>query len=372
MQLSPPPRKPPSPAADFHKPGESSRCILHLRNRIRQRKLATPAIIPTPAALSRPCLHGRLWTMRQYAGMGDAEESNRGSKFLLASGTAASVGFDLPTQIGYDSDDPMSIGEVGVSIDSIEDMQQLFDGIPLDKISTSMTINSTTAFCWRCMLQLRGAPDKRKKSFRHGATTSSRNTSRAEPIFIRSGTPCASSPTCSRDDPTGTPSPSPAITCVKPARRPCRKLRSHLTSKPQWTRASILTSLRRGSRFFNAHSNFLEEIAKFRAARRMWAHIMREEFGAKNPRSWMLRFHTQTAGSTLTAQQAGKRHCPHRRRSHGCHPRRHAVVAHQRIRRGAGAAKCRAHRAAHAEVLTVNPAWPRPSIPAPVPTRLKR
>ena len=282
------------------------------------RDLAFPGEFPFTRGIQPTMYRGRLWTMRQYAGMGDAEESNRRYKFLLDQGTAGlSVAFDLPTQIGYDSDSPMALGEVGkvgVAIDSIEDMERLFDDIPLDRISTSMTINATASI----LLALYVAVARRtgahvSKLSGTSKTTSSRSTLRAAPIFIPSATPCASSPTSSpgpaRTFPSGTPSPSPATTCAKPDRPPRRKSPSPSptaspTSRPPSTRASTSTRFApRLSFFFNAHNNFLEEVAKFRAARRIWAGIMRDRFGAKNPRSWMLRFHTQTAGSTLTAQQ---------------------------------------------------------------------
>ena len=262
---------------------------------------------------------GRLWTMRQYAGFGTAAESNARYRYLLAQGVSGlSVAFDLPTQMGYDSDHPLAAGEVGrvgVAIDSIEDMATLFDGIPLDRVSTSMTINATAII----LLSLYVAVARRQGVAAAAArparsrTTSSRSTSRAAPTSTRRARRCGSSPTSSRSASascrTGTRSRSAATTSARPARPPCRRWRSPSRTRIAYVQAAIDAGLdvnqfgQRLSFFFNAHNDFLEEIAKFRAARRLWARIMRDRFGATNPRAQQLRFHTQTAGSTLTAQQ---------------------------------------------------------------------
>jgi methylmalonyl-CoA mutase, N-terminal domain len=277
-----------------------------------------PGVYPFTRGIQPTMYRGRLWTMRQYAGMGDAEESNRRYKFLLASGTAGlSVAFDLPTQIGYDSDDPMSLGEVGkvgVAIDSIEDMERLFADIPLDKISTSMTINSTASI----LLALYVAVARRKGLDTKKLSGTVQNDILKE--YIARGTyiyPVKHAMRIITDMFAWANQNVPEWNTISISGYHMREAGSTAVQEVAFTLANGKTYVQaaidagldidrfapRLSFFFNAHSNFLEEVAKFRAARRMWAHIMRDEFGAKNPRSWMLRFHTQTAGSTLTAQQ---------------------------------------------------------------------
>ncbi len=277
-----------------------------------------PGEYPYTRGIQPTMYRGRLWTMRQYAGMGDAEESNRRYKFLLASGTAGlSVAFDLPTQIGYDSDDPMSLGEVGkvgVAIDSIEDMERLFADIPLDKISTSMTINSTASI----LLALYVAVARRNGLDINKLSGTVQNDILKE--YIARGTyiyPVAHAMRIITDMFAWANRNVPEWNTISISGYHMREAGSTAVQEVAFTLANGKTYVQaaidagldidrfapRLSFFFNAHSNFLEEVAKFRAARRMWARIMREEFGAKNPRSWMLRFHTQTAGSTLTAQQ---------------------------------------------------------------------
>lgn len=261
---------------------------------------------------------GRLWTMRQYAGMGDAEESNRRYKYLLAHGTMGlSVAFDLPTQIGYDSDDPMSLGEVGkvgVAIDSIEDMERLFDGIDLEKISTSMTINATAII----LLALYVAVAKRKGADPSKLSGTVQNDVLKE--YIARGTyiyPPQHAMRIITDVfayanehlPEWNPISISGYHMREAGCTAVQEVAFTLGNGIAYVQAALNARLDvdrfapRLSFFFNAHNNFLEEVAKFRAARRMWARIMRERFRSKNPRSWMLRFHTQTAGSTLTAQQ---------------------------------------------------------------------
>ncbi len=261
---------------------------------------------------------GRLWTMRQYAGMGDAEESNKRYKFLLANGTAGlSVAFDLPTQIGYDSDDAMSLGEVGkvgVAIDSIEDMTRLFEGIRLDEISTSMTINATASI----LLALYVAVAKRSGAEAKKLTGTIQNDVLKE--YIARGTyiyPVKDAMRIVTDIFGWAAEAVPEWNTISISGYHMREAGSTAVQEVAFTLADGMTYVQaaidtglevdafapRLSFFFNAHSNLFEEVAKFRAARRMWARIMREHFGAKNPRSWMMRFHTQTAGSTLTALQ---------------------------------------------------------------------
>jgi len=280
--------------------------------------LGYPGEYPFTRGIYPTMYRGRFWTMRQYAGFGSATESNQRYRYLLSKGQAGlSVAFDLPTQIGMDSDHPLALGEVGkvgVAIDSLEDMETLFDGIPLEKVSTSMTINATAAI----LLCLYVAVAKRQGASLQKLSGTVQNDVLKE--YIARGT---------------------YIYPVRPAMRIVTDIfawcRDHL---PKWNTISISgyhireagstavqevaftladgiayvqAALDAGLRvdefapqlsfFFNAHSDLLEEIAKYRAARRLWAKIMAERFGAKDPRSLMLRFHAQTAGSSLTAQQ---------------------------------------------------------------------
>jgi methylmalonyl-CoA mutase N-terminal domain/subunit len=277
-----------------------------------------PGDYPFARGIYPTMYRGRFWTMRQYAGFGSAAESNERYRYLLSKGQAGlSVAFDLPTQIGMDSDHPLALGEVGkvgVAIDSLEDMETLFDGIPLEKVSTSMTINATAAI----LLCLYVAVAKKQGASLQKLSGTVQNDILKE--YIARGT---------------------YIYPVRPAMRIVTDIfawcRRHL---PKWNTISISgyhireagstavqevaftladgiayvrAALDAGlgvdefapqlSFFFNAHSDLLEEIAKYRAARRLWASIMAERFGAKDPRSLMLRFHAQTAGSSLTAQQ---------------------------------------------------------------------
>jgi methylmalonyl-CoA mutase, N-terminal domain len=284
----------------------------------QQRDVGYPGEFPFARGVQATMYRGRLWTMRQYAGMGDAEESNKRYKYLLANGTTGlSVAFDLPTQIGLDSDNALAIGEVGkvgVAIDSIEDMERLFDGIDLTKISTSMTINATASI----LLALYVAVAKRKGSDVAKLSGTVQNDVLKE--YIARGTyiyPPHQAMRIITDMFAWANEHVPEWNTISISGYHMREAGSSAVQEVAFTlgdgmayvQAAIDAGLDvdkfapRLSFFFNAHSNFLEEVAKFRAARRMWAHIMREHFRAKNPRSWMLRFHTQTAGSTLTAQQ---------------------------------------------------------------------
>ncbi|HKD91600.1 MAG TPA: methylmalonyl-CoA mutase family protein, partial [Terriglobales bacterium] len=261
---------------------------------------------------------GRLWTMRQYAGMGDAEESNKRYRYLLAHGTTGlSVAFDLPTQIGMDSDHPMALGEVGrvgVAIDSIEDMQRLFAGIDLEKISTSMTINATAGI----LLGLYVAVAKRGGAKVAKLSGTVQNDILKE--YIARGTyiyPPAQAMRIVTDIFAFANEQVPEWNTISISGYHMREAGCTATQEIAFTLANGMTYVQaaidaglkvdkfapRLSFFFACHNDFLEEVAKFRAARRMWARLMHERFGARNPRSWMLRFHTQTAGSTLTAQQ---------------------------------------------------------------------
>jgi methylmalonyl-CoA mutase, N-terminal domain len=282
------------------------------------RDLGYPGEFPFTRGIQPTMYRGRLWTMRQYAGMGDAEESNRRYKFLLAQGTAGlSVAFDLPTQIGYDSDHPMALGEVGkvgVAIDSLEDMQRLFDGIALDKISTSMTINATASI----LLALYAAAAKRSGAEVKKLSGTVQNDILKE--YIARGTyiyPIHHAMRIVTDMFAWANAEVPEWNTISISGYHMREAGSTAAQEIAFTLANGMTYVQaamdagldidrfapRLSFFFNAHNNFFEEVAKFRAARRLWAYLMRDRFGAKSPRSWMLRFHTQTAGSTLTAQQ---------------------------------------------------------------------
>lgn len=277
-----------------------------------------PGQYPFTRGVQNTMYRGKFWTMRQYAGFGSAEDTNQRFRYLLQQGqTGLSVAFDLPTQIGYDSDHPLALGEVGkvgVAIDSVRDMAVLFDGIPLDQVSTSMTINSPAAIVTAMYLALaeRGGIsfDKLRGTIQNDVLKE----------YIARGTYIFP--------------PKPAMRITTDILAYCAK------NTPQWNSISIsgyhmreagctaaqevaftladgITYVEAASNagleiddfaprlsfFFAAHQDFLEEISKYRAARRLWARIMREKFKVKNPRSWMLRYHVQTAGCSLTAQQ---------------------------------------------------------------------
>jgi methylmalonyl-CoA mutase, N-terminal domain len=261
---------------------------------------------------------GRFWTMRQYAGYATAEESNRRYRYLLEQGqTGLSVAFDLPTQIGYDADDPLALGEVGkvgVAISSLEDMATLFNEIPLGKVSTSMTINAPAAI----LLAMYVAIAKKQGVETRQLRGTIQNDILKE--YVARGTyifPPAPSMRLITDVFRYCQSEVPHWNTISISGYHIREAGSTAAQEVAFTLANgiayVQAALEAGldvdsfasqlSFFFNAHNNFLEEVAKFRAARRMWARIMRERFNAQDPRSWMLRFHTQTAGSTLTAQQ---------------------------------------------------------------------
>src|ERR1700758_5516664 len=282
------------------------------------REVGYPGQFPFTRGVQATMYRGRLWTMRQYAGMGDAEESNRRYKYLLSNGTTGlSVAFDLPTQIGLDSDNPLSMGEVGkvgLAIDSIEDMMRLFDGINLEKISTSMTINATASILLALYIV---AAQRTGRDVSKLAGTIQNDVLKE---YIARGTyiyPPVPTMRIITDIFSYANVHVPEWNTISISGYHMREAGSTAVQEVAFTLANGMTYVQaaidagldvdkfapRLSFFFNAHSNFLEEVAKYRAARRMWARIMREHFKARNPKSWMLRFHTQTAGSTLTAQQ---------------------------------------------------------------------
>jgi len=280
--------------------------------------LGFPGEYPFTRGVQPTMYRGRHWTMRQYAGFGMAEDTNKRYKYLLEHGqTGLSVAFDLPTQIGYDSDHELSYGEVGktgVAIDSLKDMEILFDGIPLDKVSTSMTINSTAA----TLLAMYIAVAEKQGVAAEKLQGTIQNDILKE--YIARGTyiyPPAPSMRIVTDIFAFCKEKVPQWNTISISGYHMREAGSSAVQEVAFTLADGITyvaaAIKAGldvdafasrlSFFFNCHNNFLEEIAKFRAARRLWARIMKERFGAKNPNSMMMRFHTQTAGCTLTAQQ---------------------------------------------------------------------
>ena len=282
------------------------------------KQLGFPGEFPFTRGVQPTMYRGRLWTMRQYAGFGTAEESNKRYKYLLEQGqTGLSVAFDLPTQIGYDSDHPLSegeVGKVGVAIDSLEDMEVLFDGIPLDRVSTSMTINAPASVLLAMYIAM---------AEKQGVSAEKLNGTIQNDIlkeYIARGTyifppePSMRLITntfeyCSKNVPNWNTISISGYHIREAGATAVQEVAFTLADGIAYVEAAIKAGLDidefapRLSFFFNSHNDLFEEVAKFRAARRIWAYIMRERFGAKNPKSWMLRFHTQTAGCTLTAQQ---------------------------------------------------------------------
>jgi methylmalonyl-CoA mutase N-terminal domain/subunit len=261
---------------------------------------------------------GRFWTMRQYAGFGTAEDTNRRYRFLLEQGqTGLSVAFDLPTQIGYDSDHPLAqgeVGKVGVTIDSIKDMETLFDQIPLDKVSTSMTINAPAALLLAMYVAVAEKQGVSSKDLRGTLQNDILKEYAARGTYIFPPKPSMRIITdifsfCSREVPQWNTISISGYHIREAGSTAVQEVAFTLANGIAYVEAAINAGLDvdefapRLSFFFNAHLDFLEEIAKFRATRRLWAGIMQNRFKAKDPRSVMMRFHTQTAGCTLTAQQ---------------------------------------------------------------------
>jgi len=282
------------------------------------RDLGFPGEYPFTRGIYPTMYRGRLWTMRQYAGFGTAEESNRRFRYLLGQGqTGLSIAFDLPTQMGYDSDHPMAepeVGKVGVAIDSLLDMEVLLDGIPLDLVTTSMTINATAAILLAMYIAV---------ADRHGVPAAVLDGTTQNDIlkeYVARGTyifpprpslrlitdMCAY---CADYLPKWNPISVSGYHIREAGATAVQEVAFTLADGIAYLQAAVEAGLSvdriapRLSFFFAAQMNLLEEVAKFRAARRLWARIVRERFGAADPRSWMLRFHTQTAGAALTAQQ---------------------------------------------------------------------
>jgi methylmalonyl-CoA mutase N-terminal domain/subunit len=283
-----------------------------------EQDLGSPGEFPYTRGIYPNMYRGRLWTMRQYAGYATAEESNARYKYLLANGTTGlSVAFDLPTQIGLDSDDPLSAGEVGkvgVAIDSLEDMERLFDDIPLDQVSTSMTINATASILLCLYLAV---ARKQRVPFEKVRGTLQNDILKeyiARGTYIYPPEPSLRLVTdifafCAREVPNWNTISISGYHIREAGSTAVQEVAFTLANGMTYVEAALKAGLQidefapRLSFFFNSHNNLLEEISKFRAARRLWARIMRERFNARDPRSLMLRFHTQTAGSSLTAQQ---------------------------------------------------------------------
>ncbi len=280
--------------------------------------LGFPGEYPYTRGVQPTMYRARLWTMRQYAGYASAEESNERYRYLLEQGqTGLSVAFDLPTQLGYDADDELAIGEVGrvgVSISSLADMQRLFEGIPLDKVSTSMTINAPAAILWAMYIAVAKSQGVAPKQLRGTIQNDILKEYVARGTYIFPPRPSMRLITDTfrfgaDEVPRWNPISISGYHIREAGSTAVQEIAFTLANGIAYVQAALDVGLSvddfapRLSFFFSAHNNFFEEIAKFRAARRMWARIMRERFGAQDYHSWRLRFHTQTAGSTLTAQQ---------------------------------------------------------------------
>jgi methylmalonyl-CoA mutase, N-terminal domain len=281
-------------------------------------KLGFPGQYPYTRGVQPTMYRGRLWTMRQYAGFGTAEESNKRYRYLLEQGqTGLSVAFDLPTQIGYDSDDPRAqgeVGKVGVAIDTLQDVEILFDGIPLDKISTSMTINAPAAILLAMYIAVAEKQGVARQKLRGTIQNDILKEYVARGTYIFPPEPSMRLVTdvfayCSAEVPLWNTISISGYHIREAGSDASQEVAFTLANGIEYVRAAVSAGLDvddfagRLSFFFNSHNDLLEEVAKFRAARRIWARIMRERFQAAEPKSMMLRFHTQTGGATLTAQQ---------------------------------------------------------------------
>lgn len=283
-----------------------------------EKDLGYPGQFPYTRGIQPTMYRSKFWTMRQYAGFGSADETNKRFRYLLEQGqTGLSVAFDLPTQIGFDSDDPMAegeVGKVGVAIDTLSDMERLLDQIPLDKVSTSMTINASAAV----LLCMYIAVGERQGVPKEKLTGTIQNDILKE--YIARGTyiyPPQESMRLITDIFAYCKEHTPKFNTISISGYHIREAGSTAVQEAAFTiangiayvKAAISSGMKvddfapRLAFFFNAHNHFFEEIAKFRAARRIWAKIMKEDFQAQSPKSWKMRFHTQTGGSTLTAQQ---------------------------------------------------------------------
>src|SRR5690348_9103420 len=280
--------------------------------------IGLPGQYPFTRGVYESMYRGRLWTMRQFAGFGTAEETNARFRYLLEHGqTGLSTAFDMPTLMGHDSDHPRSLGEVGregVAVDSLDDMETLFGGIPLDEVSTSMTINSPAAMLlafYLCVGEEQGVPRDR---LRGTIQTDILKEYIAQKEFIFPPEPSMRLVIdmiefCAEEMPLWHPVSISGYHIREAGSTAAQELAFTLADGFAYVEAAMRRGLDvddfapRLSFFFNAHLDFFEEIAKYRAARRIWAHELKERYGARNPRSWLMRFHTQTAGVSLTAQQ---------------------------------------------------------------------
>jgi methylmalonyl-CoA mutase N-terminal domain/subunit len=283
-----------------------------------ERDLGYPGVYPFTRGVYPSMYRGKLWTMRQFAGFGGAEETNARFRYLLEHGqTGLSTAFDMPTLMGYDSDHPRSLGEVGregVAVDSLDDMETLFAGIPLDEVSTSMTINSPAAMLlafYVCVGEEQGVP---RAKLRGTVQTDILKEYIAQKEWIFPPEPSMRLVIdmiefCAQEMPLWHPISISGYHIREAGSNAAQELAFTLADGFAYVEAAVERGLDvddfapRLSFFFNAHLDFFEEIAKYRAARRIWAHELKERYGAKNPRSWLMRFHTQTAGVSLTAQQ---------------------------------------------------------------------
>jgi methylmalonyl-CoA mutase N-terminal domain/subunit len=281
-------------------------------------ELGFPGEYPFTRGVQPTMYRSRFWTMRQYAGFATAEESNKRYRYLLENGqTGLSVAFDLPTQIGYDADDPIAegeVGKVGVSISSIEDMARLFDQIPLEKVSTSMTINAPAAVLLAMYIAVAKRQGADVSKLRGTIQNDILKEYTARGTYIYPPAPSMRLITdifsyCAQNVPNWNTISISGYHIREAGSTAVQEVAFTLSNGIAYVEAALKAGLDvddfapQLSFFFNAHNNLLEEVAKFRAARRLWARIMRERFKAEDPKSWALRFHTQTAGSTLTAQQ---------------------------------------------------------------------
>ena len=283
-----------------------------------QARFGVPGKFPFTRGVQKDMYRGRLWTMRQYAGFGTAEESNKRYHYLLSQGTTGlSVAFDLPTQLGYDPDHTRSkgeVGKVGVSISTLDDMRTLFRGIDFAKVSTSMTINATASILFALYVAVAEEQGAAVKELRGTVQNDvlKEYVARGNYIYPPEGALRLATDMfawCAQNTPKWNPISISGYHIREAGSTAVQELAFTFANAVAYTQAAIASGLDidqfagQLSFFFNVHNDFFEEIAKFRAARRIWAKIMKERFGAKDPRSMMLRFHSQTAGSTLTAQQ---------------------------------------------------------------------
>jgi methylmalonyl-CoA mutase N-terminal domain/subunit len=294
---------------------------LYLPERIDQayvEKLGFPGLFPYTRGIQPTMYRARYWTMRQYAGFGSAEETNKRFRYLLEQGqTGLSVAFDLPTQIGYDSDHPLArgeVGKVGVAIDSLEDMELLLDQIPLDKVSTSMTINAPASVLLAMYIAVGEKQGVSPKQLRGTIQNDILKEYIARGTYIFPPKESMRLITnifayCAKEVPKWNTISISGYHIREAGSTAVQEVAFTLADGIAYVDAALEAGLDidqfapRLAFFFNAHNHFFEEVAKFRAARRMWAKIMRDKYGAKDEKSWQLRFHTQTGGSTLTAQQ---------------------------------------------------------------------